>query len=144
MSDDGKSTGKCLCGAVRIKLIGDHKDVGICHCDMCRRWSSGPVMAIDVGKDVEIEGKENITTYRSSEWAERAFCGNCGSNLYYRIVETDDHVVAAGILDDADNLVLASQIFIDEKPNFYDFANETKNMTGAEVFEMYAPPSDKT
>ena len=32
-----------------------------------------------------------------------------------------------------------SQIFIDEKPAYYDFANKTKNMTGAEVFAAFAP-----
>ncbi len=34
------------------------------------------------------------------------------------------------------------QIFIDEKPSFYCFANETNKMTGAEVFAKYAPPAE--
>lgn len=142
MSDDGKATGKCLCGAVKIKLTGEHKDVDICHCSMCRRWGGGPNMAMHVGKDIEIKGKEHVTAYQSSEWAERAFCKNCGSNLYYRIAETDEHIICAGILDEPSSLVLKQQIFIDDKPTFYDFANETENMTGAEVFAMYAPPAD--
>ena len=143
MSDDSKTTGRCLCGAVTIKLTGNHKDVGICHCNMCRRWSSGPLMAIDVGKAIEIEGKDHVATYRSSEWAERGFCKTCGSNLYYRLVEADHYVVCTGILEEQSGLVLTSQIFIDEKPEFYDFANDTKNMTGAEVYAMYAPSADK-
>jgi hypothetical protein len=142
MSDEVKATGRCLCGAVKIKLTGDHKDVGICHCSMCRRWGSGPNMAMDVGKGIEIEGKEHVTAYRSSKWAERAFCKNCGSNLYYRIVETDDHIICAGIIDDPSGLVLKRQMFIDQKPAFYDFANDTENMTGAEMFAMYAPSPD--
>lgn len=143
MPDDSKAAGRCLCGAVKIRLTGDHKEVGVCHCSMCRRWGSGPTMAIEVGKDIEIEGKDHVTTYRSSDWAERAFCKECGSNLYYRIVESDGHAVCAGILEDQAGLVLATQIFIDDKPEFYDFANATKNMTGAEVFAMYAPSADK-
>ena len=145
MASDGNTTGRCLCGAVRVTVTGDHTDVGICHCSMCRRWGSGPNMAVDVGKDIEIEGRENVTAYRSSQWAERAFCKICGSNLYYRIVETDQHILCAGILDDPAGLTLTGQIFIDDKPEFYDFANETKTMTGAEVFAMYAPGGgDKT
>jgi hypothetical protein len=31
--------------------------------------------------------------------------------------------------------------FIDEKPSFYNFSNETTNMTGAEFFAMFAPPT---
>ncbi len=143
MSDDRKATGRCLCGAVKIKLTGDHGDVGVCHCSMCRRWGSGPNMAIDVGKDIEIEGSDHVAVYRSSDWAERGFCRDCGSNLYYRIVEVDHYFVCAGILDEPGGLVLTSQIFIDEKPGFYDFANPTKNMTGAEVFAMYAPSAGK-
>jgi hypothetical protein len=38
-------------------------------------------------------------------------------------------------------MVLTSQIFIDEKPAYYTFANQTKTMTGAEVFAMFAPPA---
>ena len=32
-----------------------------------------------------------------------------------------------------------SQIFIDEKPEYYTFANQTTFMTGAEVFAKYGP-----
>ena len=144
MSDESKVTGACLCGAVKITLTGQHNDVDICHCSMCRRWSSGPNMAIHVGKSIEIEGRDYVTVYPSSDWAERAFCRVCGSNLYYRIVEADDYVVSAGIFEDQSNRVLVSQFFIDEKPEFYDFANETKNLTGAEVFAMYAPTADES
>lgn len=143
MPDDSKMTGRCLCGAVKITVTGDHKDVGACHCGMCRRWGGGPTMALDVGQDIEIEGKDHIIAYRSSDWAERAFCKTCGSNLYYRLVDADSYVVCVGILDDQDGMTLKSQIFIDEKPAYYDFANQTKNMTGAEVFAMYAPPTEQ-
>ena len=143
MSDTSKATGRCLCGAVTITLTGTHNEVGVCHCGMCRRWGSGPNMAIDAGQDVEIEGKDHITAYRSSDWAERAFCKTCGTNLYYRIVEADHYAVCVGIMDEPEGLALTSQIFIDEKPAFYDFANDTKTMTGAEVFAMYAPSADK-
>jgi len=143
MSDDDVATGRCLCGAVTISLIGYHKDVGVCHCSMCRRWGGGPNMGIDAGKDIEIEGREHVTTYRSSDWAERAFCKTCGSNLYYRVVDADHYFLCAGILDDPAGLTLTTQVFIDDKPAFYDFANETENMTGAEAFAMYALSGDE-
>ena len=40
-------------------------------------------------------------------------------------------------------LVFDHQIFIEEKPSFYAFANETKNMTGEEVFALFAAPERK-
>lgn len=142
MSDDGKTSGRCLCGAVTITVTASHKHVEACHCTMCRRWGGGPLMAIDIGNDIAIDGTDHIATYRSSAWAERAFCSNCGTNLYYRLVEANQYALCAGVLDDEADLVLTGQIFIDEKPAYYDLANQTKTMTGAEVFAMYAPPDD--
>jgi hypothetical protein len=45
--------------------------------------------------------------------------------------------------EENEGLVFDRQIFIDEKPEYYSFANETKNMTGAEVFAQFAPLSEK-
>ena len=132
-------TGRCLCGKVVLRLVGEVHDVTACHCDMCRRWGGGPALGLVGDYNVEIDGEENIVRFRSSEWAERAFCGVCGSNLFYQLVDTDKIGVEAGLLDDQSGLTFTGQIFIDEKPDWYTFANETKKMTGAEVFAMYAP-----
>ena len=41
------------------------------------------------------------------------------------------------LVNELPNLEFDHQIFIEEKPGYYDFANETKNMTGEEVFKMF-------
>jgi len=33
--------------------------------------------------------------------------------------------------------VFKRQVFVDEKPEYYDFANKTKDFTGAEIFAMF-------
>lgn len=33
--------GTCLCGAIEV-TAPQHNEVSFCHCDMCRKWSSGP------------------------------------------------------------------------------------------------------
>lgn len=142
MSEHKHQTGKCLCGEVKITITAEHTDVGTCHCDMCRRWGSGPFMALHVGKDIEIEGEENITAYNSSEWAERAFCNKCGTNLYYRLKGNGEYMLSVGLLEDQNGLNFINQIFVDEKPDFYDFSNDTNKMTGAEVFAHYAPKDE--
>ncbi len=75
--------------------------------------------------------------FDSSAWAERGFCSQCGSHLFYRLKETGRFMLPAGLLDDEDGLTFDHQVFIDEKPSYYRFANETKDMTGAEIFAMY-------
>ena len=131
--------GECMCGAVRFSATAKKPSVVACHCDMCRRWSAGPFMALNC-QTVTFESEENIGRIRSSDWAERGFCAKCGSNLFYHIVESSDYQIAAGLFDDQSMLRMALQVFTDRKPEFYEFANETKMMTGAEVIATFAPP----
>lgn len=133
-------TGKCLCGAVSMTGTASDPKVATCHCDMCRRWSSGPFFEVTC-ENVAIEGEDSISKYRSSQWAERGFCKTCGSNLFYHIIDSDEYQISAGLLDDQSDLPLSLQVFIDSKPSFYELANKTETMTGAEVFAKYAPPA---
>ena len=135
-------TGGGLCGAVRFTAIPANRDVGACHCSMCRKWSAGPFMVLDCGSTLKVEDTSNLGVYRSSEWAERCFCKQCGTPLFYRLVGKNYHYVSAEAFDDRAGYALTSQVFIDEKPGYYDFANKTHNMTGAEVFAAFAPPED--
>jgi hypothetical protein len=136
-------TGGCLCGAVRFTATPANDEVGACHCSMCRRWSAGPFLVRDCGTALKIEDPSELGVYRSSEWAERAYCKKCGTPLYYRLIAKDMHFVSAEAFDDVSGMALTSQIFIDEKPSYYDFANKTHNMTGAEVFAQFAPGGEE-
>ena len=136
-------SGGCLCGAVRFTATPSDRDVGACHCSMCRRWSAGPFLVRDCGTTLKVENTANLGAYRSSDWAERAFCKQCGTPLYYRLIEQNHYFVSAEAFDDIDGYAFTSQIFIDEKPNYYDFANKTHNMTGAEVFAQFGPGGDE-
>jgi len=128
--------GNCLCGAIEV-VADDQKNVGICHCSMCRRWTGGPMFAVHCGKGVTFSG-DKIATYRSSDWAERGFCSTCGTHLFYHLLPSDEYMLPAGIFQDQD-FCLTSEIFIDEKPAFYELKNETHKMTGQQVFEQFAP-----
>ena len=139
MSNTSIGHGHCLCGKVKVTASKMGHSVGTCHCDMCRRWTGGPLMAVDCRTDVVFEGDDNIKTYESSAWAERGFCANCGNHLFYRLKESNQYIMPVGIFENDENFVFDHQIFIDEKPGYYCFSNETKNMTGAEVFAKYAP-----
>jgi hypothetical protein len=88
---------------------------------------------------VDVADEASLGVYRSSEWAERCFCKQCGSVLFYRLVGKDFHAVSAEAFDERGDFALVSQIFMDEKPAYYEFANKTHNMTGAEVFAAFAP-----
>ena len=131
--------GKCLCGAVRITVKTASNSVGACHCSMCRQWGGGPLMVIECGTDVVIDGEAHVSVFDSSPWAERAFCRECGSHLFYRLKSTGQHMVSIGLFEADERLVFDHQVYIDEKPAFYSFANETEDMTGAEIVAKYGP-----
>lgn len=127
--------GSCLCGAIEVDAP-DRDIVGLCHCSMCRRWAGGPMFAVHCGSEVRIAGAEPVA-YRSSDWAERGFCSTCGTHLFYRLRQGSEYVLPAGLFQDRE-FRLASEIFIDEKPAYYELKNETKKLTGQEVFEQFA------
>jgi hypothetical protein len=130
--------GKCLCGAVGV-TTPDNFAMNACHCGMCRRWGGSPMMSVHCGANVELEGADKITVFRSSDWAERAFCSVCGTHIYYRLIPANDHVVSVGLFQDGMEFQFQEQIFIDRKPRSYAFSNVTSNLTEAEVFAKYAP-----
>lgn len=138
MTNEVERRGSCLCGAVSVAIKTKSNNVDACHCNMCRKWTGGaPLFAIECSGDVNFEGDENISVFDSSEWAERGFCSKCGTHLFYRLKQQQYYAVPVGLLDESENFVLEQQIFIDQKPHFYTFANETKNMTGEEVFAQF-------
>ncbi|NOZ54417.1 MAG: GFA family protein [Gammaproteobacteria bacterium] len=137
MSETFGGSGRCLCGATQISVKNMSKNVGACHCGMCRKWGGGPLLAVDCGSDVSFNDKGTISVYNSSDWAERGFCNQCGSHLFYRLKESNQYIMPAGLFDDDSMFVFDHQIFIDKKPSYYCFANETSDMTGAEVFAKY-------
>jgi len=141
MSDKHEGKGSCLCGATRIFVKTMNHNIGGCHCQMCRKWGGGPLLAVDCGSEVLFEGNENITVFNSSAWAERGFCNQCGTHLFYRLKQNNQYFMPVGLFEQPQDFVFDHQIFIDEKPTYYCFANETKNLTGAEAFAEFAPPT---
>ena len=130
-------SGHCLCGQVTVSVSLDDCSVGACHCSICRKWGGGPLLAVECGENVRFEGKEHIHTYSSSDWAERGFCRQCGTHLFYRLKEGGFYALPVGLLEGEPGWRLDHQVFIDEKPGFYSFAEETDNLTGAEVFARF-------
>lgn len=133
-----QKSGHCLCGKVSYTAQVS-SGVGACHCSMCQRWTGSAFMAVDAGSDIEFKGEESIARYNSSEWAERGFCKACGTSLFYHLKQHDQYIMVLGTLDDVEGLAFDHQIFVEEKSPVYQFANQTREMTGEEVFAAFAP-----
>ncbi|HUS96391.1 MAG TPA: GFA family protein [Hyphomicrobiaceae bacterium] len=132
-------SGSCLCGALSFTVDLKNTDVGTCHCGMCRKWSGGALMMLECDSDPAFENTEALGVYRASDWGERGFCRTCGTSLFWRMQDGSHISVSVASLDGVQHLRLANEIFIDEKPDYYNFAEPTHKMTGAEVIAMFAP-----
>jgi len=136
--------GQCMCGAVTVAATPARRSLSACHCDMCRRWSSSAFIAMETEQgSVRVTGP--VKQFQSSDWAERAFCGTCGSNLWYRITAPGpmhgQYQLAAGLFD-VNGMHLGLEVFIDAKPDAYAFAGERRQMTAQECFDLFAPKDE--
>ncbi len=129
--------GQCVCGKIQVQARSDNLSASACHCKTCRRWGGSAFMEIECGQAVTFTGEEYLSVFSSSDWAERGFCKNCGSHLFYRLKGTGQHMVPVGIFDDGYDVAFEKQVFIDEKPAYYSFANKTNDLTGAELFAQF-------
>ena len=135
-----QKTGSCLCGEIRFVAKSVVPSIHACHCEMCRKWGGGPSLSVHCGADISFSGDENISEYESSEWANRGFCRKCGTHIFCLLKETNEYIVPVGLFDSSQGLIFAKQIFIDKKPDYYSFGNETEDLTGDEVIEQASSP----
>jgi hypothetical protein len=115
-------TGSCLCGAVKYQ-VSKLGDVTACHCEQCRKqtgnyWASSSAKDIDL-KLVETRG---LKWFRSSETAQRGFCGECGSTLFWKGDGKDYTAITAGTIDGKSGLKLAGHIYCDNAGDYYEIA----------------------
>jgi len=107
--------GQCLCGDVQFETpLPGHIDA--CHCTTCRNWNGGPFIGADFRNGITITKDEGLTWYESC--------------------------IAGGALKLPDGLKLNKEIFIDEKPDYYNLAGEQKRLTGAEAFAEFTSGDD--
>ncbi|MBC1398720.1 GFA family protein [Listeria fleischmannii] len=126
--------GTCLCGAVSIEIMPKNHDIHACHCEMCRKWTAGPFLCIEASSHVTFSGEEYITEFPSSKWAKRGFCNKCGSTLFYHAVESNEYFMSSELFQ-LEDFRLVSEIYVDAKPAYYDFKNETKKWTEEEFLK---------
>jgi len=94
-------------------------------------------MEINCGTDVTFDGDDNVKVYASSDWAERGFCRQCGTHLFYRFKANGKYAVPIGLFEEDKHLEFTHQVFVDERPSYYNFSNDTKDMTGPELIAKY-------
>lgn len=83
-----------------------------------------------------------VSLWASSPHGQRLFCGKCGSTLTWEMKDGSHYSVNVHLFDDPSAFPLRSEIFVDDKPDSYDFAGAHKRLTRAEVMAQYAPSTE--
>ena len=120
-----KMKGSCLCGSIQYEYKNPFS-FSLCHCDMCRQHT-GSAFGAFIGINAEdfkfTKGKEKF--YKSSDWAHRAFCENCGSTLRYIFDKAKDKVfVAAGTVYGDPGIRPKKHIFIRDKSCWFEITDD--------------------
>ncbi len=138
-------SGGCLCGAVRFTASEVPETFGTCHCEMCRRWTGSALLGVTVKTEHLIwEGEDHIATRQTSSWAERAWCRECGTGLWFKVTNREtpnwgDTEIPIGLFDDPSGFEMKSEIYIDHKPDSFAYAGEgRKLLTRAECVEKFS------
>lgn len=133
-------TGSCLCGAVRYEVHGELRPVMFCYCEQCRRTTGNFVSSTAcLNEDFELIEERGLKWYASSDFANRAFCSECGSSLFWRPNGGRYTSIWTGTLDSTEGLTASSHIYIEGKPHFLKFDDGLPQHEGygPEVISFY-------
>ncbi|MCC7267253.1 MAG: GFA family protein [Caulobacteraceae bacterium] len=118
---DKPFTGGCQCGAVRFRAERLGR-ASLCHCRMCQK-----AFGAFFGPYVDAFGLEWTRGapkhFASSNMARRGFCGDCGTQLTFEVLEAEAGQtvnVAIGAFDDAAAIRPTIRIGLEDKLPFAD------------------------
>ena len=124
MSSTEMHTGGCLCSAVRYEVHGPLRDIVVCHCSMCQKLHGGTGPHSKASRaNLRITNDSGLAWYASSNVARRGFCKHCGSGLFWDPLTQDGVGVIAGCLDQPTDLKVIGHIFVSEKADFVQIAD---------------------
>ncbi|MDA1193064.1 MAG: GFA family protein [Candidatus Poribacteria bacterium] len=118
--------GGCFCGNVRYRATPPLRFRALCHCETCRKASGAPYVTWIT---VKVENFEHVgeqpLKYRydreDGKWAERSFCGKCGTQLTYQAQRRATDVdITVGSLDDPNRYPPNREVYPDEKLSWVD------------------------
>lgn len=113
-------SGKCACGAITYKTFAPLRDSISCHCESCRRWTGHFLSATACLTDkLVINGKESLTWFAASDFAQRGFCKHCGSSLFWQHKDRDTTSITSGTLNMPTGIKEIKHIYLEEKSDYY-------------------------
>ena len=97
-----------------------------------QRWRKNIRLVID---DIKFLNSAGLAWYRSSALAQRGFCRECGSTLFWKPDSGDRLSIFVGTIDGAIDLPLSAHIYLAEKGSYYEITDDAEQhlTTGADL-----------
>ena len=131
MAQTDKSTGSCLCGAVRYEITGRPRTVTYCHCEQCRKTSGHFVAATAaLHENLTMVDDSGLQWYKSSDIADRGFCNVCGSSVFWRPSHGRYMAIMAGTLDTPTGLRSRMHIYTADASDYYEITDGLEQFPG--------------
>ena len=134
MATDKKVAGSCLCGAVKFSANLPSKWCAHCHCSMCRKahgagyvtWVGFEQGQVSITKDTD-----QLEWHDSSPGAQRGFCRQCGSSMFFRSERWAGELhIALGCINDEMDRKPQANVFFDRHVDWMPIDETLKQVEG--------------
>ncbi|MEL6875217.1 MAG: GFA family protein [Pseudomonadota bacterium] len=108
----------------------DLKDIIICHCSICRRWSGTNGIAVSIIPADRFRwtaGESEVTYWKKpdGDW-QSAFCATCGSALPGANDDKSFFVPVGLLPEDIEDLRVSHHIWVDSKADWDEIGDDGK------------------
>ncbi len=134
MTSPVEISGSCLCGVVAFSMQLPSIWCAHCHCNMCKK-AHGAGYVTWVGfkqKQVTFSAdNDQLIWYESSLGAQRGFCQQCGSSLFFRSEKWAGELhIALGVIDDEIDRKPQANVFFDNHVDWMPIDESLKLVDG--------------
>ena len=128
--------GSCHCNSVQYQLTGSLRGVVNCHCQTCRRLhgSYGSYTSVPID-NIDYICTRGLGWYKSTSTdlltIERGYCTSCGASLFWHVQGGDRISIAAGSLNQPNQLATIGHIWVSQKADFYEITDNLPQYQGS-------------
>jgi len=120
----------CLCGGIKLRTQGYHRNVQNCHCIQCMKTHGHHAAYTNVEeRNVKFLKKRTLKWFKSSKRAKRGFCNKCGASLFFKIIGAKTISIAAGMFNKPIKLKTTMNIFVKGKSDYYKLDRRLQKFT---------------
>ena len=134
MASDNKVNGSCFCGAIKFTADLPSKWCAHCHCSMCRKAHGAGYVTWTGFEQAQVSidsGTGQLAWYDSSPGAQRGFCRQCGSTMFFRSERWAGELhIALGCIDDALDREPQANVFFDRHVDWMPIDKSLKQVDG--------------